>query len=194
MITFIYSTVNAGKSANLLMRAHSCETSNIPYQMFIPEICAKRDGQSQITSRTGFTAEAQSIKPTDRLYPLQDHTTRVVFVDEAQFLTKEQVFDLCKISSTGVMIYAFGLRTDFQGEPFEGSKYLLAWAENIEEITTFSRGVSGDTDKAIFNVKLDSQGRWTRSGESKDVGFHYLPVSLREFFTLMKNTQDLRED
>lgn len=192
MITFIYSTVNAGKSANLLMRAHSCETSNIPYMLFVPEIASARDGQAQISSRTGFKASATSFSTEDNLYTLAGAGEKILFVDEAQFLTKQQVFELACLSSEGMTVYAYGLRTDFQGEPFEGSKYLLAWAEQIEEISTFSRGKGAVSDKASFNVKLDEQGERVRSGQSKDVGFHYLPVSLKEFIEGAVTLDDLK--
>ena len=191
MITFIYSTVNAGKSANLLMRAHSCETSNIPYIMLIPEIVSGRDGEGFISSRTGFKAQALTFTEESNLYLLSAGNAKIVFVDEAQFLSKQQVFDLCALSTEGIKVYAYGLRTDFQGELFEGSQYLLAWADQIEEISTFSRRDTSNPAKATFNIKIDDQGERVRTGASKDVGFHYVPVSLKEFLEGADIAEDL---
>ena len=98
MLTFIYSTVNAGKSANLLMRSHSCSQRDISYCTFVPEIASGRDGVNQISSRIGFKQEAISLKETDspleimidRMVKLYEKV-EVIFIDEAQFLTKKQV-------------------------------------------------------------------------------------------------------
>ena len=118
---------------------------------------------------------------------------QIIFIDEAQFLTKAQVFELCALSSEGVNVFAYGLRTDFQGEPFEGSQYLLAWADNIEEISslTYSRTDDSSPVKATFNIKVDEHGQRIRKGASKDVGFHYLPVSLKDFFEGADKVEDL---
>ena len=185
MLTFIYSTVNAGKSANLLMRSHSCSQRDISHCTFVPEIASGRDGVSQISSRIGFKQEAISLKKTDspleimidRMVKLYEKV-EVIFIDEAQFLTKKQVMDLSTIvSEFNIPIYAFGLRTDFKGNPFEGSIYLMAWSDNIEEITTFGKGGR----KALFNKKIDAEGNRVSEGDSIDTGFHYTPVTRSEF-------------
>lgn len=183
LLNFIYSTVNAGKTANLLMRAHSCNERSIPFMMLVPSIASKRDGVAQVASRVGFKHEATPLKEHSSLFEIvsEEHTRRelkVVFVDESQFLNKLQVYDLTRVADElGVPVFAYGLRTDFKGNPFEGSIYLMAWADHIEEVATFSPCA----EKATFNMKVDQEGKKISDGESVSPGFDYLPVSRREF-------------
>lgn len=192
MLTFIYSTVNAGKSANLIMRAHSCKERNIEFRILVPEIAQERDGKSKVSSRIGFEQKANAIGKDKNPFEMimqevifkksigkEEQPIQVVFVDEAQFLTREQVLGLTKIvDDLSIPVFAYGLRTDFKGEPFEGSRYLLSWADNIEEVSTFSPGTS---DKATFNMKIDESGHQISTGDSISPGFGFLPVSRKEF-------------
>lgn len=187
MITFIYSTVNAGKSANLIMRAHSCGERGLNYQVLVPLVAAQRDEVSKVASRIGFTMNAISLATQDCPFEViqsQVNPLQVVFVDEAQFLTKKQVLGLARISDElRIPVFAYGLRTDFKGEPFEGSTYLMAWSDNIEEISTFSVPDHLDkAERATFNMKVDSEGKRIAEGDSVSPGFGYLPVSRRVFF------------
>lgn len=185
MLTFIYSTVNAGKSANLLMRAHSCSERNMNFLIFAPDVTQKRDGVGQVASRIGFKHEAIPLsKNCDPLeIVLRKHLKEsisydVIFIDEAQFLTKEQVMRVTRITDNlSIPVFAYGLRTDFMGNPFEGSTFLMAWADKIEEIATFALG----GEKAIFNQKVGENGERVTEGEVVDAGFHYLPVTRSEF-------------
>jgi thymidine kinase len=109
---------------------------------------------------------------------------QVVFVDEAQFLTRSQVLGLTRIADElSTPVFAFGLRTDFKGEPFEGSIYLMGWADQIEEISTFGKMHPSTTqvERAKFNMKVDELGKQITSGESVSPGFGYIPVSRRVF-------------
>lgn len=192
MLNFIYSTVNAGKSANLIMRAHSCKERDIEFRILVPEIAQTRDGSAQVASRIGFTQKAHTLKTNQDPYQTllqevqfrsslgqQARPLQVVFVDEAQFLTRSQVLGLTQIVDLlNVPVFAYGLRTDFKGEPFEGSKYLMAWADHIEEVSTFSPGTA---EKATFNMKVDEQGHKISEGDSLSPGFGYTPVSRKEF-------------
>jgi thymidine kinase len=191
MLTFIYSTVNAGKTANLLMRAYSCCERNISHSIYVPDVASARDGKNQIASRIGFTKQAISVSEEDNLLEItvkkliNGGKDDVIFVDEAQFLTKEQVIQLSNIvSELEIKVYAYGLRTDFRGEPFEGSVYLMSWADEIQEISTF--GSNGS--KAIFNQKIDKNGNGVSEGDSVDAGFHYIPVTRSEFVLLNRAT------
>lgn len=185
MLTFIYSTVNAGKSANLLMRAHSCSERGMTFLILVPDVTQKRDGTSQVASRIGFTHEAISLtKDCDPAEIVLQDTIKnsvsvdVIFVDEAQFLTKEQVLKLTIVADQiGIPVFAYGLRTDFKGNPFEGATFLMAWADKIEEIATFAIG----GEKAIFNAKVDENGSRITEGESVDAGFHYIPLTRTDF-------------
>lgn len=195
MLTFIYSTVNAGKSANLIMRAHSCGERNINHTVFVPEIAAQRDGNQRISSRIGLERmgcvslrredcpfeiiSERSMRTWEKTNPVQ-----VVFVDEAQFLTKRQVIGLARIADElNVPVFAYGLRTDFKGEPFEGSIYLMAWSDRIEEIATFGKMNQNDdsVERAVFNMKVDELGKQITEGESVSPGFGYEPVSRKRF-------------
>ena len=92
------------------------------------------------TSRIGIESEAITFRPADNLWQTveqfhKDNALHCVLVDEAQFLTKQQVFELGEVTDKlNIPVLAYGLRTDFQGEPFEGSKYLLAWSDNLKEL------------------------------------------------------------
>jgi thymidine kinase len=182
LITYIYSTVNAGKTANLLMRVHSCSERGHTFALFVPAIASSRDGDSQIVSRVGFKREATKLESHDCPYEhiaSLDTKPSVVFVDEAQFLTKEQVKGLTYLSDRlNIPVYAYGLRTDFKGEPFVGSLYLLSWADYIEEVSTFA---VGSACKATFNMKVDAEGNQMKEGDSVSPGFGYKPVSRKEF-------------
>lgn len=184
MLTFIYSTVNAGKTANLLMRAHSCTQREIPFQILVPSVVASRDGTAQVSSRIGFSHEAISLKKDECPFEayiksiMSGKCSKVIFVDEAQFLTKEQVLGLTRIvDEMNIPVFAYGLRSDFQGNPFEGAVFLMTWADKIEEIATFALGGG----KAIFNQKLNEKGERVTEGEVVDAGFHYIPVTRSDF-------------
>lgn len=198
MLTFIYSTVNAGKSANLIMRAHSCGERNIKHTVFVPDISSQRDGLERISSRIGLERMGCiSLKGDDCPFEIvkneneralqasnKPNPIKVVFIDEAQFLNKKQVIGLTRIADElGAPVFAYGLRTDFKGEPFEGSMYLMAWADQIEEIATFGKTFpDGDNvERAAFNMKVDELGKQIRSGHSVSPGFGYEPVSRKRF-------------
>jgi thymidine kinase len=185
MLTFIYSTVNAGKSANLLMRAHSCSERGMKFLILAPDITESRDGVGQVASRIGFKHEAvplsKNCDPLEIVFrkQLKQSTTYdVIFIDESQFLTREQVMQVTRITDNlSIPVFAYGLRTDFMGNPFEGASFLMAWSDKIEEIATFAVG----GEKAIFNQKVGVNGERVTEGEVVDVGFHYLPVTRSEF-------------
>lgn len=172
------------------MRAHSCKERNIEFRILVPEIAQDRDGQSKVASRIGFEQRATTIKEKSDPYEIimqevifrkdvGSEGIQVIFVDEAQFLNRKQVLGLAKIvDELDIPVFAYGLRTDFKGEPFEGSKYLLGWADHIEEVATFSPGT---TEKATFNMKIDEEGNRVFSGNSISPGFGFLPVSRKEF-------------
>lgn len=173
------------------MRAHSCKERNIEHRILVPEIAQSRDGKSKVASRIGFEQKATSIN--EIVCPFEvilqevmfkksignNEPIQVVFVDEAQFLKRHQVLGLSKIvDDLSIPVFAYGLRTDFKGEPFEGSKYLLSWADHIEEVSTFSPKT---VEKATFNMKIDQEGKQISTGDSISPGFGFLPVSRKAF-------------
>ena len=168
---FFYSTMNAGKSTSLLQSNHNYLESNLKTLLFLPkEISDKAD--SNIVSRIGLKAKAISIDNEFKFYEYvkknEYKNVNCIFVDEAQFLTKEQVRDLSKVSDKlDIPVMCYGIRTDFQGELFHGSSELLAIADNLNELKT----ICSECDKkATMVVRLDENGEVILEGEKILVG------------------------
>ena len=179
---FYYSAMNAGKSTTLLQSEYNYREQGMRTLCFTPRI-DNRSGVGQISSRIGLMREAT---PFDNHHDLfvdirREHRSAVVhcvLIDEAQFLTARQVLQLTLVvDRLRIPVLCYGLRTDFRGEPFEGSKYLLAWAEEIVEIKTVCR--SGR--KATMNARLDEDGNQVVHGDQIDIGHHYEAVSRASF-------------
>lgn len=179
---FYYSAMNAGKSTTLLQSAYNYREQGMRPVIYKPEI-DDRSPAGQVTSRIGLTADAIEFnRDFDFFAVLSESTTRepihCVLIDEAQFLTSRQVLQLTLVCDRlDIPVLCYGLRTDFQGEPFEGSIYLLAWAEELVEVKTICR--SGR--KATMNARVDEQGNRVIEGQQIDVGHHYEPMSRQEF-------------
>ena len=179
---FYYSAMNAGKSTTLLQSAHNYEERGMNVMLFIP-VLDDRDAIGEITSRIGVRRPAISFETTDDLYVhVRDahakNAVHCVLIDESQFLTPAQVLQLTVIcDQLDIPVLAYGIRTDFRGEPFEGSKYLLAWADDLNEIKT----VCPSGKKATMNARLDEHGQRVWHGEQIDVGHHYISLSRKEF-------------
>ena len=179
---FYYAAMNAGKSTTLLQSAHNYEERGLEVLLFTPKL-DDRYGVGKITSRIGLEREAQIFdRNTDLLAEVfkvhRNKDLDCILVDEAQFCTQTQVLQLTLIcDKLDIPVLAYGLRTDFQGEPFEGSRYLLAWAEELVEIKT----VCSSGKKATMNARLDADGNRMWEGAQVDIGHHYLAMSRREF-------------
>lgn len=179
---FYYSAMNAGKSTTLLQSEYNYRERGMRTMCFTPRI-DDRYGSGLITSRIGLQRDALSFKSDFDLfdYVRRDHAREplhCVLVDEAQFLTPAQVLQLSLVvDRLHIPVLCYGLRTDFKGEPFEGSKYLLAWAEELIEIKTVCR--SGR--KATMNIRLDAEGNRVRAGGQIDIGHHYESVARDQF-------------
>ena len=179
---FYYSAMNAGKSTTLLQSAHNYHERGMKTLLFTPQL-DDRYKVGEITSRIGLSAEAV---PFDGETDLFEHISRVhqesaldcVLIDEAQFLSGSQVLQVTLVcDELDIPVLCYGLRTDFQGEPFEGSKYLLAWAEILVEIKT----VCSTGRKATMNARMDSEGKQVLEGAQLDIGHHYVAMSRKEF-------------
>lgn len=185
---FYYSAMNAGKSTTLLQSEYNYRERGMRTLCFTPRL-DDRYGSGLITSRIGLQRDAKSFDADFDLYAdiRADHAREplhCVLVDEAQFLTAAQVLQLSLVvDRLRIPVLCYGLRTDFMGEPFEGSKYLLAWAEELIEIKTVCR--SGR--KATMNVRLDADGNRIRAGSQIDIGHHYESVA-RDQFDLVANS------
>lgn len=179
---FYYSAMNAGKSTTLLQAAHNYEERGMRVLLFTPMIDT-RDGESTISSRIGLSRKAQCFsKEHDLLNDIEqqhlESKVACIFIDEAQFLTAAQVLQLTLVCDRlGIPVLCYGLRTDFVGEPFEGSKYLLAWADELGEIKTICH--SGK--KATMNMRLDQTGQRILEGDQVSIGHHYVSVARKEF-------------
>ena len=176
---FYYSAMNAGKSTTLLQAAYNYQERGMRPMLLTPQLNT-RDGVGTIASRIGLKAEACAFSQTDSLLDLvrQSHRAKslsCVFVDESQFLTRRQVHELGEIADEeGIPVLAYGLRTDFQGNLFEGSQYLLAWADVLSEIKT----VCHCGRKATMVLRLDGDGNPVRMGEQIKVGGNESYVSV----------------
>lgn len=168
---FYYSSMNAGKSTALLQSSYNYKERGMNTLVLAPNF-DDRYGAGRVTSRIGIDAEAAVFRSDDDLYALikdrhQDETLHCVLIDEAQFLTRDQVFSLGEVADKlGIPVLAYGLRTDFQGEPFPGSKYLLAWADNLKEL----KAICHCGSKATMVLRLDGDGKVVKEGSQVEIG------------------------
>ena len=176
---FIYSTMNAGKSTALLQASHGYRERDLGTMVFTSSK-DDRYGESEVVSRIGLRTAAHTYTESDNiLMMVQDQNKKselnCVLIDEAQFLTKDQVEQLGKIvDELSITVMAFGIRTDFQGELFEGSKYLLAWADRLKEL----RAVCHCGKKATMIVRVSEEGSIIRSGDQVEIGGNERYLSL----------------
>jgi thymidine kinase len=183
-LIFYYSGMNAGKSAHLLQKSHNLESKGVPVSRFT-HILDNRWGAGLIISRIGIEAQAQTFDSGTDFNSLAFEKGTWIFIDEAQFLTKKQIVTLANlVDHNKLCIICYGLRTDFMGEPFEGSTYLMAWADEVREIE--SHDAHGD--KATFNIRIDENGARMLEGSQMDIGTHYKSISRKDFF--LKNVQE----
>jgi len=133
-----------------------------------------------VTSRIGIETDARTFAPDEDLLALVEARNKhsqlhCVLIDEAQFLTKEQVFQLGEVTDKmKIPVLAYGLRTDFQGEPFEGSKYLLAWSDNLKEL----KAICDCGSKATMVVRFDEGGNAITEGSQIEIGGNDRYVSM----------------
>src|SRR5690606_8843506 len=182
---FYYSAMNAGKSTTLLQSAHNYRERGMRTLILTPRL-DDRHGVGVVSSRIGLKAQATAFGRDDELDSLAradiaaHGTLHCVLVDEAQFLAKAQVWQLSEIvDSLRIPVLAYGLRTDFRGELFEGSQYLLAWADELSEIKTICHSGS----KATMVVRVDDHGRAVTEGAQVEIGGNerYVSVSRAQF-------------
>jgi thymidine kinase len=176
---FNYSTMNAGKSTLLLQAAHNYEERGMRvYRM--TAAFDDRAGKGQIGSRIGFAREADTFAPSDDLFArietvLAEGPLACIFIDEAQFLTPEQVWQLAWVADDlDVPVMAYGLRVDFRGELFPGSATLLALADSLREVRT----ICHCGRKATMVVRQDDQGNVLTEGAQVQIGGNETYVSL----------------
>lgn len=169
---FYYSAMNAGKSTSLLQSSYNYNERGMDTLLLVPAIDI-RYGEKKIASRIGLQAEAVAFGSDKDLYQLikaaldKNSNLKCVLVDEAQFINKEQVKQLAHVTDDfNLPVLAYGLRTDFMGEPFEGSRYLLALADQLVELKT----ICHCGRKATMNLRADDNGNVLRVGEQVAIG------------------------
>jgi thymidine kinase len=168
---FYYSSMNAGKSTALLQSSYNYRERGMNTLVLAP-LLDDRYGVGKVSSRIGLESEATTFSRQDDLLEIvtgqsKEAPLHCVLIDEAQFLTKDQVFQLGEVTDTlNIPVLAYGLRTDFQGEPFEGSKYLLAWSDNLKEL----KAICDCGTKATMVIRLDEDGNAVTQGSQVEIG------------------------
>lgn len=169
---FNFSAMNAGKSTILLQSSYNYYERGM-HTLLLKPVIDDRDGQTHlITSRIGLEAVADTFSEEDDLeaHILKRHNEKAidcVLLDEAQFLTRNQVWQLSQVSDDHrIPIMCYGLRTDFKGSLFPGSAALLALADDIREIRT----LCWCGKKATMNMRVTEGGEAVTEGEQIEVG------------------------
>ena len=186
---FFYSTMNAGKSTSLLQSNHNYKENSLDTMIFLPNETSKLS-KGQIVSRIGLKAKAIiANKDFNFLNFIKDNKSEnlsCILIDEAQFLTKEQVRQLGQVADRlNYPVMCYGIRTDFRGELFEGSSELLALADNLIELKTICSLCSR---KATMVVRKDDSGNVVTEGSKVVVGGNdiYMPVCRKHYRKLTK--------
>ncbi len=170
---FSYATMNAGKSTLLLQASYNYRERGMRTAILIASF-DDRAGQGRISSRIGLTSEAIAFDRSDDLYRHVEalngeggDSLACVFVDEAQFLSEAQVWQLARVADRlHIPVMAYGLRTDFQGKLFPGSKALLAIADELREVRT----ICHCGRKATMVVRLGADGKAAKDGAQVEIG------------------------
>jgi thymidine kinase len=182
---FYYSAMNAGKTTTLLQSAHNYRERGMRVAILTPRL-DDRAGVGVVASRIGLKADGIAFEAdTDLQQLVAADVARAgrlgcVLVDEAQFLSRNQVWQLTEVvDQMRIPVLCYGLRTDFRGELFEGSQALLAWADEMQEIKTICHSGS----KATMTVRVDAQGHAVQDGPQVVIGGNerYVSVSRAEF-------------
>ena len=182
---FKYGAMNSGKSIEILKVAHNYEEQNKKVMLFTSAI-DNRDEVGYVSSRIGVRREAIPVFDDTNIYQLvkEGHLEEEVYcvlIDESQFLSKEHILALTKVvDELDIPVMAFGLKNDFLNELFEGSKYLLLYADKIEEIKTICWYCH---KKANMNMRM-VDGQPVYAGEQIQIGGNesYYPVCRKHYF------------
>ncbi|MDC1434987.1 thymidine kinase [Amylibacter sp.] len=176
---FHYSTMNAGKSTLLLQAAHNYQERGMESYLLTAQF-DNRAGDGRIGSRIGIGREADTFSLSDDLFykikkRINDGPCACIFIDEAQFLSHEQVWQLARaVDDLKIPIMCYGLRVDFQGKLFPGSATLLALSDEMREIKT----ICHCGKKATMVVRQDENGVALTDGAQVQIGGNEAYVSL----------------
>lgn len=167
---FYYSSMNAGKSTTLLQADFNYRERGMNTMLWTAELDTRSDGM--VRSRIGLEAKAHHYRPTtemlERIAAQHSQTPLdCVLVDEAQFLTEKQVWQLASVADTmGIPVLCYGIRTDFQGVLFPGSAVLLGIADALVEL----KAVCHCGRKATMNLRVNADGKAVKEGEQTEIG------------------------
>lgn len=171
--------MNAGKSTSLLQASHNYREGGMATYLITAKL-DDRAGKARIASRIGIGQDADTFAPGEDLFAkietrLSEGPVSCIFIDEAQFLSKDQVWQLARtVDDLGVPVMCYGLRVDFQGELFPGSAALLAWADEMREVRT----ICHCGKKATMVVRKGPDGAVLRDGDQVQIGGNESYVSL----------------
>ena len=185
---FNYSSMNAGKSTMLLQANHNYIERGMKPRIYTSDL-DNRFGEGEIVSRIGLKAKSNIFTSKTDIYKdvLNIHNNSIVdcvLIDEAQFLTQNQVIQLGKVvDELDIPVLACGIRTEFQGHLFEGSKYLLAWADSLKEI----KAVCHCGRKATMVLRLNAKGEVVSDGTQIEIGGEEKYVSVCRKHFIEKN-------
>jgi thymidine kinase len=180
---FYYASMNAGKSSHLLQADFNYRERGMATMLWTAALDSRSDGQ--VKSRIGLESEAHKFAPETDLWAAISAAHKVqpldcVMVDEAQFLTSDQVWQLARLADEGgIPVLCYGLRTDFQGELFPGSAVLLGIADALVEL----KAVCHCGRKATMNLRVDASGAAVRQGQQTEIGGNdrYVALCRRHF-------------
>ncbi|MDN3613126.1 MAG: thymidine kinase [Vibrio gallaecicus] len=179
---FYYSAMNAGKSTTLLQSSFNYEERGMTPVIFTAAL-DDRYGIGKVSSRIGLQSEAQLFRSDSDLFEAikelnEKEKRHCVLIDECQFLSKEQVYQLTEVvDKLHIPVLCYGLRTDFLGELFEGSKYLLSWADKLVELKT----ICHCGRKANMVIRTDEHGVAIAEGDQVAIGGNDKYVSVCRF-------------
>lgn len=182
---FNYAAMNAGKSTTLLQASFNYRERGMDTIEFTAKIDTRVE-KGVIASRIGLSKAAHVFDGQTNLFDIVEResaqmSAACVFLDEAQFLSADQVMQLARIvDDINIPVICYGLRTDFRGELFEGSARLLAIADEIRELKTICKCGR----KATMNLRIDANGKAVTSGEKIEIGGNdrYIPLCRAHFY------------
>lgn len=188
---FYYSSMNAGKSTTLLQADFNYRERGMETMLWTAAL-DDRYGQGYVTSRIGLKADAHKFDPETDLWGAitnenDQRKLACVMVDEAQFLSREQVLQLARIADeAGIPVLCYGLRTDFAAELFQGSAALLGLADSLVEL----KAVCHCGRKSTMNLRVDGEGRAVIDGQQTEIGGNdrYIAMCRRHFMEARKES------
>ena len=189
---FYYAAMNAGKSTTLLQADFNYRERGMETMLWTAQL-DDRDGIGTIGSRIALNAPAHVYDAKVDLFAaigeeLKKRPLHCILIDEAQFLTRDHVLQLCQVADDlSIPVLCYGLRTDFQGNLFEGSAALLALADALIEL----KAVCECGRKATMNLRVDAEGHAVASGAQTEIGGNdrYVALCRRHFFERLRESE-----